>query len=290
MTMDSGEHQDFFFIQLSDPQFGLFAALSGVEDAYIEEKLKQRLRVRKAPKIRGFADETRLYRKAIDAANRLRPDFVVVCGDMTQDSDDIFQLNELMTITAELDEEIPMRWVAGNHDVGNDLTPESLALYRGRFGKDNYAFDHKGSRFIALNSNVGYDPSKVSGEWERQVEFLEQTLDGPREQRAVHTVAFTHHPLFLDHRDEPDSTLVIPTARRLVLLDLLNEHGAWGMFSGHWHLNNYASDGEFQMVTSAAVGYPLGDDPSGLRIVKVYADRIEHEYYGFDEVPDQVEM
>ena len=195
-----------------------------------------------------------------------------------------------MTITAELDEEIPMRWVAGNHDVGNDLTPESLALYRDGFGKDNYAFDHKGSRFIALNNNIGFDPSGAPDEWDRQIEFLEDTLKSVGEQGTVHTVAFTHQPLFLDNRDEPDSTLVIPKERRLVLLDLLKEYGAWGMFSGHWHVNNYASDGEFHMVTSAAVGYPLGDDPSGLRIVKVYADRIEHEYYGFDEVPDEVEM
>ena len=43
------------------------------------------------------------------------------------------------------------------------------------------------------------------------------------------------------------------------------------------------------MVTTGAVGYPLGDDPSGLRIIKVYQDRIEHEYYGLDNIPVSVE-
>ena len=38
------------------------------------------------------------------------------------------------------------------------------------------------------------------------------------------------------------------------------------------------------MVTSAAVGYPLGDDPSGFRTVRVYEDRIEHEYHALDRV------
>jgi hypothetical protein len=44
-----------------------------------------------------------------------------------------------------------------------------------------------------------------------------------------------------------------------------------------------------QTVTTSAVGYPLGDDPSRLRIVKVFGDRIEHHYYGMDEIPDDVE-
>ena len=286
----SSEQSGFFFIQMADPQFGLYAALSGADDAYIEEMRKKRLVVRRAPKTFGFEFESRLYRKAIDAANRLRPDFLAVCGDMVQDSEDPTQLAELMSITTGLDEDIPVRWVCGNHDVGNALTPESLEQYRRRFGPDNYFFDHKGTRFIVLNSNVGFDPSGVPGVWEAQVKFLEGALRGAAERDAAHTVAFTHHPLFLEDRDEPDTTLVIPKERRLVLLDMLKAHGAWGMFSGHWHVNNYASDGDFQMVTSAAAGYPLGDDPSGLRVVKVYGDRIEHRYYGFDEVPGAVQM
>ena len=44
------------------------------------------------------------------------------------------------------------------------------------------------------------------------------------------------------------------------------------------------------MVISGPVGYPPGDDPSGLRIVKVYDDRIEHRYYGMDDVPDSVTL
>jgi hypothetical protein len=38
-------------------------------------------------------------------------------------------------------------------------------------------------------------------------------------------------------------------------------------------------------VTTSAVGKPLGKAPSGLRIVKVYRDKIEHSFYGLDELP-----
>ena len=51
----------FFFIQLSDPQFGLFE-------------------VRGAAPGDSTFPETALYEKAITAANRLRPAFVVVTG------------------------------------------------------------------------------------------------------------------------------------------------------------------------------------------------------------------
>ena len=44
------------------------------------------------------------------------------------------------------------------------------------------------------------------------------------------------------------------------------------------------------MVTSGPVGFPLGDDPSGLRIVKLYDDRVEHEYFGMDDIPISVDM
>ena len=44
------------------------------------------------------------------------------------------------------------------------------------------------------------------------------------------------------------------------------------------------------MVISGPVGFPLADDPSGLRIVKVYDDRVEHEYFGMDDVPMYVDL
>ena len=286
----AGEHQDFFFVQMADVQFGLFASVSDADEARIESARRNRLIIRPAPKITGFADETELYTKAIAACNRLRPDFAVNCGDMTNDSDDETQLVELMRITKQLSDDIPMNWVAGNHDVGNELTPSSLALYRQRFGEDDYLFDHHGSRFIVLNSNIAFYESEDPGEWERQQDFLRSALREARETDSAHILVFTHHPLFLEHANEEDSSLVVPQERRRILLDLLHAHNVSAVFSGHWHRNSYARDGRLLMVTSAAVGYPLGYDPSGFRIVKVYEDRIEHQYYGFDDVPDSVKL
>jgi hypothetical protein len=64
----------FFFIQLADPQLGMFSFFSALTDEEIEERRQRGINVRKAPKVKtGFADETRLFCQAIDSANRLRP-------------------------------------------------------------------------------------------------------------------------------------------------------------------------------------------------------------------------
>ena len=289
--MSQTEHRDFFFVQMADPQFGMFAFNSGMSHEEAQELYRKKgLKVRPVPRITGFADETRLYGEAIAVANRLSPDFVVMCGDMTDDSGNPDQFAELMRITDKLDDSIPLNWVSGNHDIGNDLTEESLALYRERYGEDNYFFDHRGSRFIVIDSNVVFYEDSLPYEWKRLSAFLEGALKEGRSNGSAHIVVFTHHPLFLQDPDEEDTFLNIPRRRRRVLIDLFKAYGVRAIFSGHSHRNHHASDGGLEMVTTGAVGYPLGDDPSGFRIVKVYGDRLEHEYFGFDAMPDEVRV
>jgi 3',5'-cyclic AMP phosphodiesterase CpdA len=210
-----------------------------------------------------------------------------MCNNKVDPTD---ELAELMRITASLDRGIPMHWVAGNHDVTNEPTAASIARYRERFGDDLYSFDQKGSHFVVLNSTVWQEPSNVREEFERQVDFLTADLRAARNGGSKHIVVFTHHPLFLTHLDEGDSWLVIPRERRRVLVDLLKEYGAETVFAGHWHRNHVSYHGDLQVVCSGPVGLPLGDDPSGLRIVKVLDDRIEHRYYALDDVPVSVDL
>lgn len=264
----------FSFIHLSDPQFGMFQTRG------------------RAP-ADGTFPETALYEKAVEAANRLRPAFVVVTGDLVQDPRSKEQHEELMRITNHLIEDVPIYLAPGNCDVGNTPTRASLQRYRDKFGDDNYSFDACGSHFVVLNSSVCADPSDVQEEWESIVEFLRRDLERSSES-AAHTIVFMHHPLFAEDADEPDTpgpeVRVIPRERRMVILDILRRHNVSGVFSGHWHRNAYASDGRMLMVISGPVGFPLGDDPSGIRIVNVYDDRIEHQYYGMYDLPDSVEM
>ena len=42
------------------------------------------------------------------------------------------------------------------------------------------------------------------------------------------------------------------------------------------------------LVTSGAVGYPLGEEGSGLRIVQMDDDAIRHRYYGMANAPHEM--
>ncbi len=119
--------------------------------------------------------------------------------------------------------------------------------------------------------------------------WLRSTLKTAQDGDSSHTVVFSHHPLYSQHPEEEDSWAVICRDKRKVLLDLFQAHGVSAVFSGHWHRCHHLEHNGMQMVTTGAVGYPLGDDPSGLSIIKVYQDRIEHRYYGLDNIPEAVE-
>ena len=282
---------NFFFIQMSDPQFGMFARLSNLDEDRIAYLNRSRgWTITRSTKTVGFAQETALYEKAVAAANRLNPAFVVISGDMLEDPNDPEQLTELRRITSKLHPHIPVHWVPGNWDVGITPTSHTLEGYREKFGADYYSFGYGGSSFIVLNSCVGYDDSQVPGEWDRQIDFLRASLVEAHDNNSAHIVIFLHHPLYSYDPGEEDSWAVIPLNKRSVLLDLFETHRVSAVFSGHWHKCHYLNHKDIQMVTTGAVGYPLGTDPSGFRIVKVSQHRIEHQYYGLDQIPGLEEL
>ena len=175
-------------------------------------------------------------------------------------------------------------------DQGNRPTPAALAAYRREFGDDRFTFWAGGVCGLALNSNLYWDPTGAPGEQARQEAWLARALQVAREAGAKQILVFQHHPWFLTKPDEPDDYFTIPRARRDPALALMRAAGVRAVFAGHYHRNAHGWDGDLEMITTSAVGKPLGNDPSGFRIVQVYEDRIEHAYYGLDEVPPIVRL
>ena len=277
----------FSFVQMSDPQFGMYASISSYTEEEISERRQRGVLMRKAPgPITGFADETRLYTRAIEKANSLGPDFVVVCGDMIHNTGDEDEIAELFRITTMLEDGIPLHWVSGNHDVGEAPTSESLSLYREKFGADNYSFDHADCHFTVINSSVASDPSNVPREWNRMIQFLGDDMSAARRAGAEHLILMLHHPLFLERPDEDEDYFTIPFERREAIVSILKGNDASAVFAGHMHRNNYARDGDLLMITTGAVGYPLGPDPSGIRLVTMGEASITHRYYPLADPPE----
>ena len=283
------------FVQMADPQFGQFAHFSGRTPQDLAAYRRQRLNVREAPKVEHFREETRRFEAAVAMAGAARPRFVIVCGDMVNTAADPAPVAEVKRIARALPEGVPVRYVAGNHDACPDNEvpdPDSLARYRADFDPDYYAFREDAAHFVVLNASLLQHPERVPEDYDRQMTWLEGTLRDATRAGASHIVAFTHQPLFMARAEEPDEDYpwapsppgrppgywAVPRARRMPVLELFRRHGVQATFCGHWHRNHEARDGDMLEVLTSSVGYPLGDDPSGIRVVRLTAGGVEHEF------------
>jgi 3',5'-cyclic AMP phosphodiesterase CpdA len=257
----------FFFLQFSDPQFGMFSA------------------------DKEFSQETVNFEMAIATANRLKPAFVVVTGDLVNKAGDAAQIAEYKRIAAKLDKSIPLYNVAGNHDVENEPTPESVAAYRKSFGPDHYTFRSGSFVGVVLNSSVIHSPGKAADLPQTQLTWLMAELTRLKQSGARHLVVFQHHPWFLKADDEPDQYFNIPLARRSSYLDMFKQAGVRALISGHYHRNAIAKAGSIDMITTGPVGKPLGDNPqSGIRVVIVRDDGLSHRFYSLGELPATIDL
>ncbi len=257
---------DFFFLHMSDPQFGMYTA------------------------DRDFVQETANFEFAIANANRLKPAFVVVSGDLVNRAGDAAQSAEYLRVAGKLDRSIPLHNVAGNHDVGNQPTAASLAFYRERFGRDYYSFRHKDFVGLVLDSSLIQHPDQASEEAARQEQWLKSELEKVKREGARRVVVFQHIPFFLEKADEPDQYFNIPRPARAKYLELLARYGVEYVFAGHYHRNAYGESPAVHIVTTGPVGKPLGPDPSGLRVVVVRDSVIESRYYGLGNIPNTVDL
>jgi serine/threonine-protein phosphatase CPPED1 len=256
----------FFFIQLSDPQLGMFTNNA------------------------DFVQDAANFEFAVASVNRLRPAFVVITGDLVNKPGDAAQIAEYRRIVGQIDPAIPVYNVAGNHDVQNVPTPDSLAAYTKIFGPDRFVFRHRGLTGVVLNSSIIHSPDKAPAQLAEQEAWLRIELARAKADGARHIVVFQHHSWFLAQASEPDQYFNIPLARRLAYLSLFREHGVRYLFCGHYHRNAEARDGSLEAITSGPVGKPLDQAKSGLRIAIVREDRIDHRYYELGELPTRVEL
>jgi 3',5'-cyclic AMP phosphodiesterase CpdA len=271
--------EPFRFLFMADCQIGCYASFSGLTEDDVVSYAAKDMVVRSVPRSDDLEWDLANLRAAMAAANRIAPEFVVMGGDMIDDPRSDLQYRGLLESRAILDESIPMYWVPGNHDIAFDTvvpTAASIAAYQERFGPARYSFRHREVTFVVANTVVWDHPEEAGDAGSADLHWLERQLDAGREGR--HRIVFGHHPLFTAVPDEADTYWNIPTERRRLLIDLFTVYGVRTMFCGHWHRNGGGAAGDLDVVVTGAVGYPLGHDPSGFRIVEIGDDSIDHEY------------
>ncbi len=233
------------------------------------------------------------WARAIGYANTLKPDFVVVCGDLINHAGNEDEVKAYLEVAGTLDRSIPLYNVAGNHDyVPSNM--KSLAWYQARFGAPWYAFEHKNCLFIIFESTMV--KAEIEGPvYQWQMQWLEQTLQRAQGKGYDHITVYTHYPLALRRADEEDEYFNLPKARRTLLLEMFHKYGVKAVFSGHFHHNAYVRDGELELITTSSSGIALEQmgqpkDPLGFRVVKMTPDKLVHQYYGYDALPGRITL
>jgi len=261
----------FTFVAGADTQFGLI-------DRYILKKEEP-----------NWDKEIALTQSAIQALNEMKPKpkFFVICGDMLDSfpgpDENLLALRErqyvdFVHVFKNLDPEIKLVCICGNHDVGDEPTEEMVKVYRRQFGPDFFSFWVSGVKFVVLNSQYFKAPGFVPKETADQLKFMETIADGD----AKHIVVFQHIPFFVEHPDEDGTYFNIDKGLRLDLLDKLKSAGVRYIFCGHLHRNAGAFYNGMEDVVTSAIGAQLGNDKSGFRIVTVSHDKITHEYVNLE--------
>ncbi len=253
--------QSLTFLQMSDPQFGMFT------------------------NNKDFVQETINFEFAIASANRLKPAFIVITGDLINKGGDAAMTAEYHRIAGKLNSSIKLYAVPGNHDVENEPTPESLASYRKNFGPDYYSFRSGSMAGIILNSNLIKAPGKVQDDAAKMEAWLKSELAKIKTEGAAHTIVFLHHPFFLKTADEPEQYFNLPKEARARYLKILKDAGVRWIFAGHLHHNEEGKDGELSMITTGPVGKPLEGGKSGLRRITIDGAKVQQQFFDFGDLP-----
>ena len=160
----------------------------------------------------------------------------------------------LKGLTSKINKGIPVYFTPGNHDLGNTPDKQSLARYKKNYGRDRFAFTHKGCDFIGFNSSLikaGIQPSE-----QKQYSWLTRELKKGR--KATHIILFCHYPLFNKAADEPEAYSNIQPGNREKYLSLFESYKVAAVFSGHYHNNALNQYKGVQLITTSALGKTSG--------------------------------
>ena len=252
-NIESFAQTELVVVQITDPQFGFF-----------DEN-------------RSFENETVLYTEAIRKINELKPNFVVITGDFVNNSKNVSQIDEFKRITALLDETIPVYLSPGNHDISLPPTNADLEFYFTQYGNgnDRFSIKQENTSFIGFNSVI-IKSDKNCKEEEKQFKWLKRELRKARSSDNI--IMFTHYPFFINDFNEKDNYSNQTIEVRNKYFELFDKFGVDAIFSGHLHNNAEASHNGILMITTNAVGRPLGEAKSGFRIIKIKKDSLEHQF------------
>ncbi|MGW7426253.1 phosphodiester glycosidase family protein [Streptomyces sp. NPDC054813] len=201
---------------------------------------------------------------ALEQAVDSKPDFILINGDFVDNNNpaDFDLANGLLHEHVPAD--LPVYWTPGNHEAGLSATG-GLDAFLAATGRPNkQILDHKGTRFILLDSHTG---DMRTSDWD-QVPLLQAELAKAAADRSVTGVVLSfHHPLH-DPTGTGASQLSDQLEAALLqrwLADFREKSGKpIALFNGHAHMAAVTrTDGVLEVNTPAVGKTPYSSPDQG---------------------------
>lgn len=192
------------------------------------------------------------FKQALDSVNNLNPDFILTGGDLIMDAlgtsygraDSLYNLYSEVIRKADCKVYNSM----GNHEIygiysksgADPAGPEyGEKMFENRMGDSYYSFEHKGWKFIVLNSVENGGNDRYTGFIDSlQVEWLKTELS--RTSNEIPIVVATHIPLITAYSQNNTGSTAANPASLVVsnskqILDLFAGHNLKLVLQGHLH-------------------------------------------------------
>ena len=249
------DSKEFTFVQLSDPQIGF------------QEKDNP-----------PYPVTTAQFRQSLAEVNVLKPDFVIITGDLLNNPETDTQREQYEECMKWLDPSIQVWAVPGNHDMRpyNDTTRQRFLDWN---GYERFSFVHKNCAFIGLDSNCIKEgmEERAEDQWNWLIDELKKA------EKCNHRFLFIHCPVVREQMDEEEDYFNFPKELRQKYVDLCNEYKVDAFFSGHTHNGHFVQFGDTQFVNDGPVGPALDGGVSGYNVIKVTPKSWSYEYMTLEE-------
>ncbi|MBU0473250.1 MAG: metallophosphoesterase [Bacteroidetes bacterium] len=210
------------------------------------------------------------FTQALDSVNKLNPDFILTGGDLIMDAlgqsygraDSLYNL--YMEVIKKSNK--PVYNTMGNHEIygiykrssADSTNPEyGELMFEKRLGKSYYAFEHKGWKFIIINSIEDTKKGKYIGQVDTaQISWIKSELKNTNPLTPI--VLSTHIPFITAYTQKyggstlpNDSTLVVYNSKEVI--NLFNGYNLKLVLQGHLHtVEDIYIDG-IHFITGGAV-------------------------------------
>ena len=218
--------------------------------------------------VQGYDADLANLRQAVKQINLLKPDIVLVAGDMVQtmEKKSATDVNEALRAL-----EIPYILTPGNHDISPPVTQGKIDAYRHYFGPDRVSREINGFKIISGDSQLwtkGVDPelAKSHNEWFRK-EVREASSAG------IPVIVMTHIPPFVKTPDEKDAYFNIPVSLRQELLDFCVDNGVFVYIAGHTHRTHRNEYRGMSILNGETTSTNFDDHPAGYCVLRIKRDK-----------------